>query len=87
MIVEFQDVPDTFKGNAVCKAEYNLAIYGHVDGSDGSCDGSDSVCDAALLPRSDVSVENKWMYVGILLAIFVVFRVASAIILTRRARG
>ena len=92
MIVEFRDVPAHYNDSSCitsvegisCAEMYNLAIYGRL-GDEGSCDGP--YCDTALFPRNDVHVGDWWLYVVILLCIFTVFRVLSAVVLTKRAKA
>ena len=66
-------------GNAT--AYYNEFIYGCAEATN-ACDGQNM---DALFPRSQISTDSQWIYVGILAGIFVAFRVVSCLLLHLKA--
>lgn len=85
VLAEFTCLPPGFP------KKYNKVYYNAVIGCDEPISSIEFYCDEvthpnALLPRNDIYVTYEWIYFGILIGIFVVFRVAACIILTTKTR-
>ena len=96
LIEEMKDVPDTWP-SAYNTSMYTRAVFGCTEiDSNYNCigerdivgiPGTSDTTDFGLFPRTDVFYDQRFVYVGILLGIFVAFRLGSLAILVHKARN
>lgn len=87
MIEEFKGVPSTLE---VPVSSYDTVVYGCSGANltaDYSCTTEGPGYSTALFPNANVEVSLLPMYLGILIAIFVVFRVIALVALVIKSRG
>eukprot|EP00756_Hemistasia_phaeocysticola_P016830 Hpha_TRINITY_DN15501_c3_g1::TRINITY_DN15501_c3_g1_i1::g.105526::m.105526/K05679/ABCG1; ATP-binding cassette, subfamily G (WHITE), member 1 len=74
--------------NLMAIAEFNPGTHVVEEDINGTLISIDLVHgDEGLFSQMDINVDQKWMYVGIMLGFFLGLRIVAAIILTRRARS
>jgi len=73
----------------LCSLKYamNLLIIAEFDAANSNCQGGAAANCVQLIQENDVELDHGWAYAGVLVALFVGFRVLGAVILHHKAQS